>query len=609
MLKQRRFLLITAAIAIVAAPEICGATDLLAKTARDELDRLEERVPTFHRVELPAGAGTVRLRPEQALTIEQLRDVTLDDAPPHLGTPPRYAANQTDDFEPGTAPYEARAIRPFRLRYFNCEFNYGGWHNFKMADYAATHGFNIIYPYTRKVEEGRHLPAGTQWLSWTGFDWTRWMARHKIPAGRYDRIMDVNVEKSLLKEGRFARNRESRRIADRADLLMIDMEHPVLPPERLREASWYPAAADPARQAAFEKKYYDGYARTFTAPVRVARKQGWRNISIYGWYPYGRTWGGLEQVKAEPGTDFAWNAFGRQVFEEVDLVNNSVYCFYWSPQNVAYTLANIDANIRMTGNRKPVRPYYWTLLHGGGGGWRWWRGQPLPCEEQRAMTAMAFFTGIDGFDLWNWSGTGNHHVVTFDKKAFGSEKDFVVGKPFTVISNDGRRTTLRRYDAVHVHAVDEAAKTVRFQVIDRSKPPRYGITPDRPFYTADSATFLSHMRPKSEPVAAMIEGMALVKPLEFILRHGEVKIDVPATEQFAGRLPIVRRVKLGPVHVLITYDPNVIHGTAPVGEKQQPLVGQPRWIVLEDFDGVAGRTLELPADEQTRVFVLIDEPV
>ena len=222
------------------------------------------------------------------------------------------------------------------------------------------------------------------------------------------------------------------------------------------------------------------------------------------------------------------------------------------------------------------------------------------------MTAMAFFTGIDGFDLWNWSGTGNHHVVTFNKDVSTKGQDFIVGKPFVARTQSGEQTTLERYDAVHVHSVDEARESVRFQIIDRSKPPRYGVTPDRPTYTTDAKTFLSHMRPKSEPVAAMIEGMALVKPLEYILHHGKVKIDVPATEQFAKRLPIVRRVKLGRIHVLITYDPNVIHGTRPAGETKPPVSGKPRWIVLKDFDGVPGRTLELPADAVTRVFVLIE---
>jgi len=54
------------------------------------------------------------------------------------------------------------------------------------------------------------------------------------------------------------------------------------------------------------------------------------------------------------------------------------------------------------------------------------------------------------------------------------------------------------------------------------------------------------------------------------------------------------------------HDPSVIHGT------QSAVAGAPtkepkcRWIVLKDFDGVAGRTLALPADAQTRVFVLVE---
>ena len=92
----------------------------------------------------------------------------------------------------------------------------------------------------------------------------------------------------------------------------------------------------------------------------------------------------------------------------------------------------------------------------------------------------------------------------------------------------------------------------------------------------------------------MIEGLALVKPLEYTLARGEVKIDVPAYEQFADTSPIVRRVKYGDVHVVITYDPQVVYG------------GEPREVVLENFDGVAGHTLTLPADGQTRIFVLKD---
>ena len=105
---------------------------------------------------------------------------------------------------------------------------------------------------------------------------------------------------------------------------------------------------------------------------------------------------------------------------------------------------------------------------------------------------------------------------------------------------------------------------------------------------------LPHLRPSAEPVAAFIEGLALVKPFEYVLRHGEVKVDVPAQKQFGDELPIIRRVKLGRIHVVATYDPFVLHG------------GAPRPIVLNDFDGVRGRTLVLPADAKTRIFVLRD---
>ena len=81
-------------------------------------------------------------------------------------------------------------------------------------------------------------------------------------------------------------------------------------------------------------------------------------------------------------------------------------------------------------------------------------------------------------------------------------------------------------------------------------------------------------------------------------------IDVPSQQQFGERLPIVRRVRLNGVHILVTYDPNIIYGSQPVGETSPPLAGETRDITIDDFDGVVGRTLTLPADEQVRIFIL-----
>lgn len=592
-------------------PRCCGAA--AEEQARAELKRLQILVPGWQPVKLTARPGEVALTAQQSLTIEQLRGVELDPNPPKLGERvAKYDPRQADDCPAAARPYVARDIRPFRFRYFQCEFNYGGWHNYDMQDYAATRGFNIVFPYARKREEIAHWPAGTQVLNWGGFvNWHEWLPAHGHGDGRYDQLLSLEVAKALHDAGLFKRDAQSKLAKDHAHLLMIDQEHPVLSPAKLREQPWFPKAA--AEQASFEKRYYDGYALTYSASVEAARAAGWTNLSIYGWYPYGRTWGGLEKVEAEPGTDQAWNAFGRQILDTVDVVNNSVYCFYWSPQNVAYVLANIDMNLRMVNSAprpKPVRPYFWTLLHGGGGGWRWWRELPLSDEETRAMIAMSFFTGFDGFDTWNWSGTGSHQtpairtkVTRSEAQPDGSKKqvtaweyhDAQLGKEFRTRAANGVEELFKRYDVIHVLGVQDPPGLVRFQKI-RPKEKNAGVTNSFPVFTMKAAELLPMLRPKSEPVAAMIEGMALVKPLEYLLRHGAVKIDVPAREQFGKTLPIVRRVQLGRWHVLITYDPKVVHGDAP------------RSITLTNFAGVTGRTLRLPADSQTRVFVLEAQP-
>ena len=159
------------------------------------------------------------------------------------------------------------------------------------------------------------------------------------------------------------------------------------------------------------------------------------------------------------------------------------------------------------------------------------------------------------------------------------------------IKKKKKRERLKRYEVVHVISLDETDGVVRFQKI-RHGARNHGITDDHPVFAMPVEELKRHLRVKSETVAAMIEGMALVKPFEYILRHGEVKIDVPARRQFKQGLPIVRRVKLGQIHILITYDPKVVYG------------GAPREIVLSDFDSRRGLTLRLAADDQTRVFVL-----
>ncbi len=589
---------------------------LTARAAEDPqataaLRALSAKVKAFAVVELPLTPGEVTLHTRQGLTVEALRGVQLDETPPVLRRPEvMYPREHRDDFLPGQAPYVARGILPFRFAWFTNEFNYGGWHNLDLHDYMSAHGCSVIYPYIRKIDDPKtvaHLPAGTQWLKWGGPNLEEFKRDRGIDNARLDRLMDLDLVKEFA-------DFDLVKPSNTFNQLMVDIEYAPLRPETLRKQDWYPRDATETERAAFEKKYYDGYANSYAAFAHAARQHGWKTVSIYGWQPY-HAWYGLEKADLDIATDWAWNAYGKTIYEAYDIINPDVYCFYRHRSNVAYTLGNIDLCMKAakaTAVRKPMRPYYWTLLHGGDADYHWWSNQPLLDEETRAMFAMAFFTGVDGVVLWNWSGTGNHHAPPPLMRKEGDREvpnDVMLKNGFALraqgIKEEEPPTLFKRYDMLHILDVNDQTGLMRFQRIEtpffRNTPDQYhfnnyAFDEAKPIYAMPVDELRAHLRPASEPVAAMIEGLALVKPFEYLLRHGDVKIDVPAQQQFAHSLPVVRRVKLGPLHVLITYDPGVIFGAAP------------RTITLKDFDGHAGLHLSLPASAETRIFVLRENP-
>ncbi|MCC6446354.1 MAG: hypothetical protein IT210_23240 [Armatimonadetes bacterium] len=588
---------------------LCLAVPVRAKTAPDqarlEVGRLSAKVKLFRAVPLRRAAGEVVLKPAQSLTVDRLRNARFDDNEPAFRQPDApYDPHMGDGFAPGKAPYVARGIRPFRFRYFRNEFNYGGWHNWNMIDYAASHGFSILYPYNFDPASRKHLPAGTRWLCWSWWvDWPKWMPAHGMEAGRWDQLMDRDIAAQLFAENIFQTYRPGTH-----PVCMVDQEYGYLPPEQLRQRSWYPSGASSEEKAAFECKYYLGYARSLIAIAETAHRQEWKEVGIYdGYSPFPRMWWGLEKADPNPDDDWAWNLFGKQVYDAYDILYTDVYCFYPSPQNVAYTLANIDLNRRMIRKakaQKPIRPYYWTLLHGGDASYHWWANQPLTDEETRAMTAFCFFAGTDGLVLWNWSETGSHHApppLTRPEQGKEVGNDVMVGKGFFLKSDDEGSADFRRYEMLHIVDADKTTGNVRFQRIETpwqtgAKDIRafrdYAYDPDKPVYTMPEKQLNAYLRPASDPVSAMVEGLALVKPFEYLLRHGKVMVDVPAQKQFAETLPIVRRVRLGRYHLLATYDPACAFGKPG------------RMIALQDFDGKRGLTLKLPADQETRLFLL-----
>ena len=97
---------VAATTLLVAAQSVLPAA--VEEVALRELEALRARVPSFRVLSLATTAGEVTIRPEQSLTIEDLRGVDLDVDPPVLGSPTKpYDRRMADTFAPGTAPYVA----------------------------------------------------------------------------------------------------------------------------------------------------------------------------------------------------------------------------------------------------------------------------------------------------------------------------------------------------------------------------------------------------------------------------------------------------------------------------------------------------------------------
>ena len=547
-----------------------------------------EKFSNFKLLKIGNKTGTINVDPSIGLTVEDLRGIELDDRPPKLARQISYGRQFVDNSPRGRAPYVAKNIKPFRLDHFNCEFNYGGHHNNLMQDYASLHGFNTIALYRRTKVQQDVFPPGTRISKWKGISAyrTKWFKEKQIPSGRYDLLDDSHFQISATPSN----PQENRQLAH----LMLDMEHAVLPPQRLVKQKWYPRT----NTEQFAKKYYLNYAKTITSFVDAYHRVGFQNIGIYGWQPFHKAW--VPMIRNLPLPRDGWEAFGKRIYQHVDVIHNSVYCPYSSGRNVAYVLASIEENVHRVDEmpiKKPIRPYFWPLISGGGKGDRWWREIPHPNEDQLAMIAMSFFTGTDGIVIWNWSGTSSHHKPSSDSFNGKKNKGFhtvMVGKPFRMSKADGSFEIFQRYDCLHVTNVGNGSMS--FQKIDpAAKKTNYGISPNSYTFNANSAALRNYLRPRSEPISAVVEGLALIKPFEYSLKTGTPKIDHDAPTDFRKYNPLLRRVVNGNYHLVITYDPRSFR------------TGEKRPVKVQNFAGRDGLDLIFPADEHPRIFVVANK--
>jgi hypothetical protein len=624
-------------IFLMVAPTAFGAS---TTPVQIEINNLLQKVSGLQVIAIPAS-GTVLVTSNQSLTVDMLRNITLDDNPPVLTQTPNYPANQGDGAAEGSEPYIAQQIMPFRLNYFTNEWNYGGYYSWAMADYALQHGFNINHLDSNR--DPLSVPvSSSEFLSSDDPNLNTWMTTHGYSYWRLDQLpAEVTLTNQMLSDNLFP---------GRSGVIhyMLDLESPTTPLSvtNLRAQGWYPSGG--VVNAAFEDAYYAGFVNLESAAASAAKAQGWQTVGIYGWQPYPNDWYGTEKkTTIDPSTDEAWNRYGKAIYSDsvLNVIYPSVYTYYWNVRNVAFTLAVTDFNmmlVKSASQSKPVRPYFWNLLHGGGSGWRWWRNQPIKNEDLRAMAAMNFYTGDQGMVLWGWTGfaslAGLHGTQTASENAHtvvvksctdtvdpngnyshGNDADYSVKNSFTVQSESGQTKTLERYYTIEVLEIT-ADNVARFQVITMQgnnnysvdRRPYYGDannpgtitdylcwqsgdTITQPVYRMDATQLASYLRPNSESVTGVVEGLALVKTLEYTLSHGIPIADVSSQSEFMSADPIVRRVKKGRYNIIATYDP------------QWQSYPQWRQIALNNFDGQNGLALSLPADKQTRFFIT-EEP-
>jgi Concanavalin A-like lectin/glucanases superfamily len=542
-------------------------------------------------IQLGVGAGNYTLSAAQSLTAASLPQAVIQNGAPQLGSAPAFPITQQDGVV--TPPYVSTGLGNFGFDWFNNVYVFFGYYTWSTEDYAALHGFNALGSSYRDATTDSWEPAGTQWMtSVTNLNWDGVMSQLKLDPQRWDELMDLgaaNVVQTILNASPSFFPPDPTRI----DQLQIDLENAALAPAALRTQIWYPSGGTAEEMAAFEKKYYDGFALTQYSTVDAARQLGFKSLSVYGWNPSSVGWIGMPTYVADPAGEWYWQNVGLQVISHVDIVNNSVYCYYWDPANVAYTLARNDINLAFVNSlppaqRKPVRPYFTNQLTGGGGGWRWWRNQPLATEEMRAMALLNAFTQYDGMVLWNWSGTVNDNVPP----AIVTGADLMLAdNAFSASQEGGGAHSFTRYDAVHILNADSSGN-IQIQLLNMDSSHNYGVDPTLPTYDSTAAALTPHLRPPSEPLSGLFEGLALAKLLEWNLRNSRRVVDFDPQQVFAQVSPVSRHIKNGDLHILATYDPQVVYG--------KPA----RNLTISNFNGVSGLNLTLAADSQVRLYAV-----
>lgn len=554
---------------------------------------LAGKVGRFKVIPFRPVAGEVTLPQGQSLSADDLAGVQLQEPPLEAVA---ASGPSAADRAPGAAAYEMKGLLPFQLNELYAVADYGGTGNVFVYDYLAGHGVNTFFPSGYTPADRSHYPAATRWVKRVSLNWHWWFSNKKIPDGRWDALAEIDPTPEIA----------GWKVCDpdpAYQVLLLSMNRaPLLDRKALREQEWYPKQAPEGEQAEFEQRYYVGFARIYAAAALLAHQQGWQTVGIWSepgmldtWAPSGNLWARMTEPIADPETSWAWNAYGKLIAANVDLIVQATNFPYWNEAgNVLWLLRNSDnmaaLNASLPEEERPGLVQIATpTSSGGGGGWRWWAGQPLTEETITALTVMPLLAGARGCGV----------TLGLDPKVSSSVLpplreglDAMLKDTFTLRPTgpvpDLPEVTFKPNDVVHVTMLG-ADGSVTFQRVQPGMP-NNGVGDWAPTFTLPQAELDRHRMTLDANLRGMVRGLALVKPFEALIRQGEAKREVRPQVQNYDTLPIVRRVKYGRHHLLAAWDP--------WGYKR------PREAVLRDFDGHAGLTLRVPADAQVRLYLL-----
>ena len=532
---------------------------------------------------VPPQPGNVTVSAKSAFTAARLPGQRLQFDPPKLGAVPVYPAQQQDLVAP---TYQVPNLGAFSFKYFNNEMDFGRDHTFAMNDYSSIHGFSFNCPIGRTAESITWMPAGTTFTSGFGISRGQMVKACGIAeTDRLDKLVDLGAEAVIqgIIKGGFFKGWDPAKTSE----LWLDLEEGCPDLGTLRTFAFYPKTGTAEEKAAFEKKWYDGLAMILYCPVDAAHRLGFKNVCIYGWNP---DWW---EAKGDPATDYYWQNIGKQILPHVDWVCCCNYYFQPVQGNVAARLCDTDSNMKYMatlppGQRKPLRPFFsnqfinfvpWCYL------------APATNEEMQATTALQAFTQYDGYLMWCNAVLANDQSCN-DNLPPPLAKDVKVRfkDAFTVDQEGGGTRDFARYDLINVVSVDGG--NVRFQWADATNGKDHGYGPAYAYYTASVEALTPHLLSPFECLQGMFQGLAMAKQVEWTLRHGTIVWDFDSKEVLTKGLPIERHIQVANLHVVATYDPQVVYG--------KPA----RDVVVPNFAGVTGLNLTFPADSQVRIYLV-----